>query len=219
MRDTPSPFRTQLRSGAPPCAHLREARDERRGLHLLPGPAAQAVLDVRESLAELETGERSGRGALVGRPVRQIDVRLEDDEILVAGPHVNPGYYQDPEADARTKVRADGRIWHRTGDAGYLDEDGRLWLLGRAGGAIAGVWPMAVEAPAELLPFVVKAGLAEVAGEAVLACQLDGPPTDWAAQVAAAAPGVRIVQVEAVPVDPRHNAKIDRRALQALLAE
>lgn len=177
-----------------------------------------AVLSVRESLDALESGERSGQGALVGHPIQQIAVRMDGDEILVAGPHVNPGYYQDPEADAHSKIHADGRIWHRTGDAGYQDSDGRLWLLGRAGGAIGGVWPMAVEAPAELLPFVVKAGLAAVGGEAVLACQLDTPPPDWSEQVAAAAPGVRIVQVATVPVDPRHNAKIDRRALQALLA-
>ncbi len=178
-----------------------------------------AVLSVRESLAELEEGERSGRGALVGQPVSQIAVRLDDDEILVAGPHVNQGYYQDPEADAQNKVREDGRIWHRTGDAGYQDEAGRLWLVGRAGGRIGAVWPMQVEAPAELLPFVVKAGLAAVDGEAVLACELVDPPGDWEARVGAVVGGVRVVAVDSVPVDPRHNAKVDRRRLEEMLGK
>ena len=176
-----------------------------------------AVLEVRESLEELERGERTGRGALVGSPVSQIDVRIEDDEILVAGLHVNQGYYRDPDADARTKVHEGGRIWHRTGDAGYQDEAGRIWLVGRAGGRVGGVWPMQAEAPAELLPFVVKAGLAEVDGAAVLACEMTDPPGDWKAQVEAAALGVKAVQVDAVPVDPRHNAKVDRKRLEAML--
>ena len=176
-----------------------------------------AVLNVRESFEELENGERTGRGALVGTPVSQIDVRVEDDEILVAGPHVNPGYYQDPESDAKTKRHEGGRIWHRTGDAGYRDDDGRLWLVGRAGGRIGGVWPMQAEAPAELLPFVVKAGLAEVDGKAVLACELVDPPADWKAEVEAVVGNVTVVQVDAVPVDPRHNAKVDRRALEGIL--
>ena len=177
-----------------------------------------AVLPVRENLQDLEDGARSGRGALVGQPVRQLQVRLDEDEILVAGPHVNQGYDQDPEADAENKVRENGRVWHRTGDAGYRDADGRLWLVGRAGGRVGGVWPMQVEAPAELLPFVVKAGLAEVAGEAVLACAVSEAPAGWEAMVTEAAGGVRVVEVEAVPVDPRHNAKVDRRRLEAMLS-
>jgi acyl-CoA synthetase (AMP-forming)/AMP-acid ligase II len=177
-----------------------------------------AVLSVRENLAVLEDGERSGKGALVGPPVRQLAVRIDDDEILVAGPHVNPGYYQDPEADAENKVREGGRLWHRTGDAGYLDDAGRIWLVGRAGGRIGGVWPMQVEAPAELLGFVVKAGLAAVDGEAVLACEVVDAPEGWEAEVAAVV-GVRVVRVDVVPVDPRHNAKVDRKRLETMLRD
>lgn len=176
-----------------------------------------ALLDGRASLDELEAGERSGRGALVGTPVEAIDVRIDDDEILVAGPHVNPRYYQDPEADAKHKVRDGDRIWHRTGDAGFLDEQGRLWLVGRAGRRIAGRWPMTVEAPAELLPFVKKAALVDIDGAPQVACEISGAPSDWAAQVEAAA-GVPAFALPQIPVDPRHNAKIDRKALAEVLA-
>ena len=177
-----------------------------------------ALLDARAALDELEAGERSGRGALVGTPVEAIAVRIDDDEILVSGAHVNPRYYQDPDADAVNKVHdPDGRIWHRTGDAGFLDEQGRIWLLGRAGRAIAGRWPMTVEAPAELLPFVRKAALVEVDGAARVACEIaEGAPADWAAQVESAC-GLAPLRLPNIPVDPRHNAKIDRAALRAVL--
>jgi acyl-coenzyme A synthetase/AMP-(fatty) acid ligase len=175
-----------------------------------------ALLDGRANLDALEEGERTGRGALVGTPVDVIDVRIDDDEILVAGPHVNPRYYQDPEADAKNKVRDGDRIWHRTGDAGFLDEDGRLWLVGRAGQRIAGRWPMTVEAPAELLSFVKKAALVDIEGAPHIACELSSPPPDWAAQVEAAT-GIPAIALPHIPVDPRHNAKIDRKALAILL--
>ena len=181
-----------------------------------------ALLDARADLDELEAGERAGRGALVGAPVPDIQVRIDDDEILVCGPHVNPRYYQDPEADAAHKLTDDaGRIWHRTGDAGFLDDRGRVWLLGRAGERIAGRWPMTVEAPVELLPFIQKAALVAWQGEARVACALrasPAPPPDWQAQVRAAC-GLEPVLLPEIPVDPRHNAKIDRRRLQTVLEQ
>ena len=49
-------------------------------------------------------------------------------EILVKGENVMLGYYKDPEATAR-KIDSDG--WLHTGDKGYLDEDGYLYVEGR----------------------------------------------------------------------------------------
>lgn len=182
-----------------------------------------AVLDARAELDTLMDAERAGRGALVGRPVPEISLRVRDDEVQVAGAHVNPGYVDVPEADAAHKLRevdpATGavRVWHRTGDAGFLDDQDRLWLVGRVGDQVAGRWPLQVEGAAEGLPFVRRAGLAAVAGEPRVGCELDTPPPDWAAQVEAAC-GVPAVAVDKVPVDPRHNAKIDRHALARVLA-
>jgi long-chain acyl-CoA synthetase len=66
--------------------------------------------------------------ASVGKPLPDVDVRIADDhEILVHGPNVAPGYWKSPEA---TQLAfQDG--WYHTGDLGYFDERGFLYLKGR----------------------------------------------------------------------------------------
>ena len=64
----------------------------------------------------------------VGRPLIGSEVAIaEDGEVLMAGPHVFPGYYRDPEATA--DVLSDG--WLRSGDLGEVDADGFLHITGR----------------------------------------------------------------------------------------
>lgn len=65
----------------------------------------------------------------VGRPLPGIDVRISDDgEILVKAPTVTPGYYRNPEANAQA-FTSDG--YFRTGDAGYITDDGSIVLTER----------------------------------------------------------------------------------------
>ncbi|MDX1612686.1 MAG: AMP-binding protein [Candidatus Promineifilaceae bacterium] len=71
--------------------------------------------------------------ASVGPPAPGIDIRISDEgEILIAGPTVFKGYLHDPEATAEAvHVDEDGKRWFRTGDAGYIDDDGHLIYLDR----------------------------------------------------------------------------------------
>ena len=64
----------------------------------------------------------------VGKPFPGVDIRISDTgEILMRGDNVFDGYYDNPEATAEALV--DG--WLHTGDAGYLEDDGQLVVLGR----------------------------------------------------------------------------------------
>jgi long-chain acyl-CoA synthetase len=91
----------------------------------------------------------------VGRPLPGIEVKISaidgreggTGEILVRGPNVTGGYFEDPEATAET-IR-DG--WLRTGDLGKLDRNGYLHVIGRAKDVIVGesgknIYPEEIEA-------------------------------------------------------------------------
>jgi len=93
-----------------------------------------------------------GKGVCVGLPVENIDLKIikitddvisdwQDDlildrnvigEIAVKGPQVTKAYYARQRATEMAKIfDADGGFYHRMGDTGYLDEQGRLWFCGR----------------------------------------------------------------------------------------
>ena len=68
------------------------------------------------------------RVGTVGRPLPPGELRLADDgEVLMSGPHVFGGYYNDPEATAESLT--DG--WIHTGDLGSMGEDGFVTITGR----------------------------------------------------------------------------------------
>jgi acyl-CoA synthetase (AMP-forming)/AMP-acid ligase II len=94
----------------------------------------------------------SGEGTCVGLPIpmqRVVLIPVTDDpiaswsadlilepgqlgEVCVQGPSVTAEYYNNPEATRRAKIAdPDGGFWHRMGDAGRFDEEGRLWFHGR----------------------------------------------------------------------------------------
>jgi long-chain acyl-CoA synthetase len=64
----------------------------------------------------------------VGKPLPRTEIRIaEDQEVLVKTPSCFVGYYQDEEATH--KALRNG--WLHTGDAGYIDDDGHLLIIGR----------------------------------------------------------------------------------------
>jgi acyl-coenzyme A synthetase/AMP-(fatty) acid ligase len=194
-----------------------------------------------------------GGGLLVGDAVPSLQVRVIPDhwgkphgpytklawnalalttapgEIVVAGPHVlttvGPG-----EDASLTKIVVDGEFWHRTGDAGYWDEGGRLWLLGRCAAAIPPVpadasqvtlYPFAVESAVHTFSAVKHAALIAHAGQRILALELYTPQdAEWLATLRATLGWAEISDIRILrrmPVDKRHNAKINYPALYKLL--
>ncbi|MBM7067430.1 AMP-binding protein [Actibacterium sp. 188UL27-1] len=178
-----------------------------------------------EPIAELEASTvtdadrqamTKGHGLLAGAPVSTVQVRIIDGEIVVAGPHVNDGYL-DPTQDRETKIRERATIWHRTGDAGRLDDQGRLWLLGRTGAVVrtdrGPLHPFAVETAARLWPGVRRAALSASHGAPVLVLEGDGIDLQ-ACHGRAAAFGLTDIRIiAAIPLDRRHRSKVDYPAL------
>jgi len=66
--------------------------------------------------------------ASIGKPLPGEEVRIaEDDELVVHGPNVALGYWKNPEATAAAFQNG----WYHTGDLGYKDKHGNLYLKGR----------------------------------------------------------------------------------------
>ncbi|MFL5658843.1 MAG: AMP-dependent synthetase/ligase [Ktedonobacteraceae bacterium] len=95
----------------------------------------------------------------VGKPLPDVDVRIAaDEEIVVHGPNVARGYWKNPEATAA--VFKDG--WYYTGDLGYLDAKGNLYLKGRKKNLIVlanglNVYPEDIENVLQTHPLVKEA--------------------------------------------------------------
>ena len=111
-----------------------------------------ASIAASEVLAETQYHWAVGGGTCVGRkfpgiewkvvqimdgPIKELTEAVElptgqIGELLVSGPVVTREYVTRVESNALGKVEDGARIWHRMGDAGYLDAQGRFWFCGRS---------------------------------------------------------------------------------------
>lgn len=195
-----------------------------------------------------------GAGLCVGRPLDGITLKIveitdgairslervkqlptgEIGEIIVRGPHVSTSYADDTPSTLKNKISDADGVWHRLGDAGYLDREGRLWCCGRVGHRLAlpdgPMFPLMCEPIFDAHPDVKRSGLVGVpVGDSivpVICIELHdgatrGPKVDMIAdqlrKLAAANPTTRAIRTilfrSRLPVDPRHNSKIERPAL------
>ncbi len=124
-----------------------------------PGSVGKAIAPFSELWIESETGERQSQGKI--------------GEIVVRGEIVMRGYHNDPVA---TDMALRGGAFH-TGDLGYLDSDGDLWLVQRRSDLIISggenIYPAEVEAALKTHPAIRDA------------CVVGIPHTEWGQQVAA----------------------------------
>ncbi|HSG34734.1 MAG TPA: fatty acyl-AMP ligase [Sphingomonadaceae bacterium] len=136
-----------------------------------------------------------------GKPVRdmELEIRGENGELRGAhqigkvwcrGPSIMHSYFRDPEATAACLVPSeDGQgAWLDTGDMGYLDEEGYLFIVGRAKDMIIingkNHWPQDIEWAVEQLPgfnhgdiaaFAVETENGEEAPAVLVHCRVTDP--------------------------------------------
>lgn len=63
----------------------------------------------------------------IGKPFETAKAKIEDEELLVGGNQVTPGYWKNPEKTASVFVERDGEVWYRTGDRVDLEADTYLF--------------------------------------------------------------------------------------------
>ncbi len=178
-----------------------------------------AHLDFTDVSEADKAAMRQGKGLLAGKPVPEVTLVIENDEILVAGAHVNQGYL-DSRQDAETKVLKGNVVFHRTGDAGRLDEQGRIWLLGRFGKGTNGLYPFSIESAVRLWLGVDRAAFSVADGRGVLAIEGDTAYlNEWKHQAAVQFDIQHVVHIQKMPLDRRHRSKIDYTKLGKLLAK
>lgn len=110
-----------------------------------------ATIDLRDLEEGCSERTARGEGVCVGRPIEGMEVRALaistepipewDDalvqpvgtpgEITLSGPVVSRRYHGDNDYNTAHKIHDGERIWHRTGDVGWLDDQNRIWLCGR----------------------------------------------------------------------------------------
>jgi long-chain acyl-CoA synthetase len=119
----------------------------------------------------------------VGMPLPDVKVRIVDDEtglrelpagqtgeIVLTAPQLMQGYWSNPEETAKVlRIMSDGSTGLYTGDLGYLDEDGYLFIVDRKKDLIKTsglqVWPREVEEVLSTHPAVSEAGVAGLPDE------------------------------------------------------
>ncbi len=185
-----------------------------------------------------------GNGVCVGRTLPGVEVRVSPlgptgqadgelttvpgvtGEVCVSAAHVKDRYDR-LWATERAASRNPG--WHRTGDVGHLDDDGRLWVEGRLVHVITTpdgpVTPVGIEQRVEALEGVVAAAAVGVGPAGTQPVVLVVVPVERPSEVLAdpvlagrvrAAAGVPVAAVlltAALPVDIRHASKVDRTRL------
>jgi acyl-CoA synthetase (AMP-forming)/AMP-acid ligase II len=253
-------LRRVITAGAPVSARVLESFQRLLGpearIHTPYGATESlpiASIDHRTVLDDTRARSADGEGICVGAPVpsaRVAIVRIDDaprerfgpgdlcaigevGEICVSGPQVTQEYFRDDENTRLHKMRdEEGHLFHRVGDVGWRDDDGRLWFCGRKSQRVEvdGVtrFTEQVEGPFNALPLVRRAAFVgpRAGGRVVptlciepMSSKLPRAPGAFVPASLRAHPRAGVVErflvIDRFPVDPRHNAKIHREELRA----
>ncbi|TQF65975.1 AMP-binding protein [Rhodococcus spelaei] len=212
-----------------------------------------SAIESRELLGEFVDRAHAGAGTCLGRPAHGVHARIiaiTDDavpdraaeraaaaggigEIVVAGPNVSTSYHWPVEANALGKIRDGDRIWHRTGDLGWIDEAGRIWFCGRKSQRVqtadGPLFTVQCEQIFNAVPDVARTalvGVGSVADRRPVLCvelqpgvgsgqrpRIEAKLRELGAQSHVTARIEHFLFHPGFPVDIRHNAKIGREKL------
>ncbi|HWM94833.1 MAG TPA: AMP-binding protein [Thermoanaerobaculia bacterium] len=208
-----------------------------------------AHLSAEERLEAKSDIRPASPGFCAGRPIERIRAKVirihpgpvdlkdwkdwelppgEIGELVVTGDHVCRDYYRNPRAVNENKIADGDTIWHRMGDTGYFDGQGRFWIAGRVHSTILRgselIHPQLVEQAAKGGDLRIRRAAAVGLGErVVLVIETEAGEEleeDVLRRLAAAGQVVDEVRMtsEPLPVDPRHNSKIDYGRLRDRLS-
>ena len=207
----------------------------------------------REVINKCSEFTREGAGTCVGRVMPGIELRLIEitdepidvwrdellvpdgakGEIVVSGPVVTKHYFGLDHADALSKIHDGSRVWHRIGDIGYRDRDGRIWFCGRKAHRVVTPDGTMFTVPCEAVfnehPNVARSALVGVGppGEQIPVIVVEPLPGKfpraarmlvfWEEMLERANEKTReithVLFYPSFPVDVRHNTKINREEL------
>ena len=211
-------LRTVLLGGAPATRELIE----RCRNYSVPVHPTYGMTETASQIATARPAEAFENPETVGRPLFWTDLTVRDEagaelapgetgELVVAGPTVTPGYYGD---DAATEA-AFGAGGLRTGDVGYRDEAGRVYVLDRKDDRI-------LTGGETVDPGEVVAALREHPGVADAAV-VGLPDEEWGQRVAAlvvpADPGAAGADRAGTDADAGAAERLDADAVEAFCRE
>jgi acyl-CoA synthetase (AMP-forming)/AMP-acid ligase II len=192
----------------------------------------------------------SAKGVCVGRKVSEIDVKIikpvygeasvdkdgsikgllagknQPGEIIVSGSHVLKEYLGDSSLFRKNKINENGKIWHRTGDAGIIDDNGYIYILGRIGKGLTSrgesCYPIPYEQRLLDIPGIKFASVIEKNGKVYAVVEPDnrsGNYSDIKRKVKDELNDLNPdeILVLNIPRDPRHNSKVNFDNLMKLL--
>ncbi len=162
----------------------------------------------------------------------------EVGEILVSGEHVCERYYNNEAATIATKIRDhQGKVWHRTGDLGRMDDQGDLWLVGRVHNAINRggkyVFPVRAEFVMKKSPKIKRAAYlgiedSELGEKTIAICEIAPEDKEQREAILSEIKELldhndivvdHLIDVESIPMDPRHHSKVEYKKLRESITE
>lgn len=196
----------------------------------------------------------NGSGTCVGKPAPEIEIKIipitdfpiaeisqtpnlpamMKGEIIVKGEVATKRYHQESGATELAKIHDGESFWHRMGDIGYLDHQGRLWFCGRKSHRVEtatdSLFPTPIESIFNNHPSVIRSALIGLGtpGKQTPAIVIQADEKQmihkeklyadlklYAQKNSMTKDIDKFYFAESLPVDIRHNIKIDRLKLKA----